>query len=134
MACRKLHGRPCFFLCTWTCLGSCCPCACCKLACVSCARCGPQGRELGVFEPNALANHDLALSADGRFIAVASFSADVKVWEMKYTREGEFRGELPGSYPAATGHYPCGTCVSSAATESPYGRALTSCLFVLQAA
>ncbi|PNW86947.1 hypothetical protein CHLRE_02g102450v5 [Chlamydomonas reinhardtii] len=50
------------------------------------------GRELAEFEPNALANHDLAVSLDGRFIAAATFSSDVKIWEMKYTREGEFRG------------------------------------------
>lgn len=51
-----------------------------------------QGRELAVFEPAALANHELAVSPDGRFIAAATFSTDVKIWEMKYSREGEFRG------------------------------------------
>jgi hypothetical protein len=45
-----------------------------------------------VFEPNALANHDLAVSLDGRFIAVATFQADVKLWEMKHSREGDFKG------------------------------------------
>ncbi|KXZ48528.1 hypothetical protein GPECTOR_27g699 [Gonium pectorale] len=52
-----------------------------------------KGREVAMFEPNALANHDLAVSPrDGRFVAAATFSSDVKIWEMKYSREGEFRG------------------------------------------
>ena len=37
------------------------------------------GQQLGVFEPNSLANHGLAVSGNGRFIAVSSFTADVKV-------------------------------------------------------
>jgi hypothetical protein len=38
---------------------------------------GSSGRELALLEPNSLANHDLAVSADGRFVAVASFTAEV---------------------------------------------------------
>ncbi|GFR51981.1 hypothetical protein Agub_g14508 [Astrephomene gubernaculifera] len=53
-----------------------------------------KGSLLASFEPSALANHDLAVSYDGRFIAAATFSSDVKIWEMKYSREGEFRGLL----------------------------------------
>ncbi|KAL6750671.1 WD40-repeat-containing domain protein [Haematococcus lacustris] len=52
-----------------------------------------QGRELAVLEPNSLANHNLALSNDGRFVAVASFTAEVKLWELKWARDtGEFKG------------------------------------------
>lgn len=51
-----------------------------------------KGRPVATFEPASLANHGLALSLDGRFMAVASFSPDVKIWEMKYGREGEFKG------------------------------------------
>jgi WD40 repeat protein len=32
-----------------------------------------------VLEPNSLANHDLAVSLDGRFVAVASFTAEVGI-------------------------------------------------------
>lgn len=49
------------------------------------------GKELARVEPNSLANHNLALSLNGRFISIASFTADVKIWELKYTKEG-FRG------------------------------------------
>ncbi|KAG2482478.1 hypothetical protein HYH03_018585 [Edaphochlamys debaryana] len=61
-----------------------------------------QGREMAVFEPNALTNHDLAVSLDGRFVAAATFSSDVKIWEMKYSREGEFRGLIKAM--GLTGH------------------------------
>lgn len=37
------------------------------------------GGDMGEFHPNSLANHALAVSANGRFIAVASFTADVMV-------------------------------------------------------
>lgn len=44
------------------------------------------GRQLAVLEPNSLANHNLAVSADGRFIAVSSFTAEVKIWEARVGR------------------------------------------------
>lgn len=37
------------------------------------------GGELAEFKPNSFANHGLAVSANGRFICVASFTADVMV-------------------------------------------------------
>ena len=37
------------------------------------------GSQLAEFAPNSFANHGLAVSADGRFIAVPSFTAEVKV-------------------------------------------------------
>ncbi|MEW5317650.1 MAG: hypothetical protein WDW38_008932 [Sanguina aurantia] len=51
-----------------------------------------QGREVAMLEPNSLANHDLAVSYDGRFVAVATFTAEVKIWEMKYGKEGGCSG------------------------------------------
>ncbi|GLC40138.1 hypothetical protein PLESTB_000881000 [Pleodorina starrii] len=75
-----------------------------------------QGREVAVFEPNALANHDLAVSADGRFIAAATFSSDVKIWEMKYTREGEFRGLIKAM--GLTGHRSQVACVALSSDNS----------------
>lgn len=45
-----------------------------------------QGDEVGRFEPSSLANYDLAVSLEGRFIAVASFSPDVKIWEVNYQK------------------------------------------------
>lgn len=56
-----------------------------------------QGRELAMLEPNSLVNHGLAVSADGRFVAVASFTAEVKIWEVKYAKDtGDFKGETRG--------------------------------------
>ncbi|GBF98421.1 hypothetical protein Rsub_10486 [Raphidocelis subcapitata] len=64
------------------------------------------GRQLGAFEPNSLENHALAVSPGGRFLAVASFTSDVKarplaflslgvcfehVWEIEWGRDG-FKG------------------------------------------
>jgi hypothetical protein len=37
------------------------------------------GAQLAEFAPNSFDNHGLAVSADGRFIAVPSFTAEVKV-------------------------------------------------------
>jgi hypothetical protein len=52
-----------------------------------------QGREIGVFEPNSLTNHGLAVSTDGRFLAVASFTAEVKIWEVRAAKQtGDFQG------------------------------------------
>ena len=60
----------------------------------------PQGKELAVLEPNSLGNHDLAVSKDGRFVSVASFTSEVKVWELKYGKEvTEFKGEGEGRRP-----------------------------------
>mmetsp|Transcript_5000 Transcript_5000/g.10801 ORF Transcript_5000/g.10801 Transcript_5000/m.10801 type:complete len:454 (+) Transcript_5000:147-1508(+) len=52
-----------------------------------------RGNQLAVLEPNSLANHDLALSNDARFVAVASFTSEVKIWELKFARDTlEFKG------------------------------------------
>jgi hypothetical protein len=53
-----------------------------------------QGKEIAVLEPNSLGNHELAVSGDGRFIAVASFTSEVKIWEMKAAKDtGAVTGE-----------------------------------------
>ncbi|GAX85174.1 hypothetical protein CEUSTIGMA_g12592.t1 [Chlamydomonas eustigma] len=46
-----------------------------------------QGKEMAALEPNSLGNHELALSGDGRFIAVASFTSEVKIWEVKTAKD-----------------------------------------------
>eukprot|EP00878_Enallax_costatus_P010560 GHUV01011027.1.p1 GENE.GHUV01011027.1~~GHUV01011027.1.p1 ORF type:complete len:367 (+),score=82.44 GHUV01011027.1:462-1562(+) len=46
------------------------------------------GGEMGEFHPNSFANHALAVSPNGRFIAVASFTADVMIWEVQWGRDG----------------------------------------------
>jgi len=51
---------------------------------LDCFTISSQGSQMAVFEPNSLANHQLSVSSNGRFIAVASFTSDVKVglWEV----------------------------------------------------
>ena len=51
-----------------------------------------QGDLLAVIEPNSFLNHDVALSRDGRFFSVASFTSDAKVWELQFGRDGSFKG------------------------------------------
>lgn len=46
------------------------------------------GGSLAEFKPNSFENHALAVSANGRFICVASFTADVMVWEVQWGRDG----------------------------------------------
>jgi hypothetical protein len=43
------------------------------------------GQQLGLFEPNSLANHGLAVSGNGRFIGVASFTTEVKVRALDFS-------------------------------------------------
>lgn len=40
---------------------------------------GIGGRLLAAIDTNGLKNHDAAMSVDGRFVAAATFTADVKV-------------------------------------------------------
>lgn len=46
-----------------------------------------QGNELATLEPASFANYDLALSNDGRFVAVATFTSEVKIWELRYNKD-----------------------------------------------
>jgi hypothetical protein len=66
--------------------------------CVCVCVCHVQGREIATLEPNSLRNHDLAVSPDGRFVAVASFTAEVKIWELRWAKDtGEFKGRTARS-------------------------------------
>ncbi|KAK9273364.1 hypothetical protein L1049_018173 [Liquidambar formosana] len=49
---------------------------------------GKTGKILGNVDTNQLKNNMAAISPNGRFIAAAAFTADVKVWEIVYTKDG----------------------------------------------
>jgi hypothetical protein len=53
------------------------------------------GAMLAEFAPNSFQNHGLAVSADGRFIAVPSFTAEVKVCVRQFVLVGS-RGHARG--------------------------------------
>ncbi|KAK1303759.1 hypothetical protein QJS10_CPB11g00465 [Acorus calamus] len=46
------------------------------------------GKNLGTVDTNQLKNHMAAISPNGRFLAAAAFTADVKVWEIVYSKDG----------------------------------------------
>jgi len=48
------------------------------------------GALLGEFNTNQMLNKMLCISPDSRFIVVACFTSDVKVWEVAYKKTGEF--------------------------------------------
>ncbi|KAK9846114.1 hypothetical protein WJX84_008844 [Apatococcus fuscideae] len=48
------------------------------------------GQPLTIIETAGLTNHGAALSHDGRFLAAATFAADIKVHEIRYNRQGGF--------------------------------------------
>jgi WD40 repeat protein len=52
------------------------------------------GKSVGAVDTSQLQNHMAALSPDGRFLAAAAFTADVKVWELVYSRDGAVK-EVP---------------------------------------
>lgn len=49
------------------------------------------GKCVGVVDTNQLKNTMAALSPNGRFLAAAAFTADVKVWEIVYGKDGSVR-------------------------------------------
>lgn len=49
---------------------------------------GKSGKELGAVDTNQLKNNMADISPNGRFIAAAAFTADVKVWEIVYSKDG----------------------------------------------
>ncbi|KAL9245290.1 hypothetical protein vseg_018959 [Gypsophila vaccaria] len=49
---------------------------------------GKTGKLLGTVDTNQLKNHMAALSPNGRFMAAAAFTADVKIWEVIYSKDG----------------------------------------------
>ncbi|KAL3649468.1 hypothetical protein CASFOL_005871 [Castilleja foliolosa] len=52
---------------------------------------GKTGKILGNVDTNQLKNTMAAISPNGRFIAAAAFTADVKVWEIVYTKDGSVK-------------------------------------------
>lgn len=52
---------------------------------------GKSGKNLGHVDTNQLKNTMAAISSNGRFIAAAAFTADVKVWEIVYAKDGSVK-------------------------------------------
>uniref|UniRef100_A0A0D6R247 Anaphase-promoting complex subunit 4 WD40 domain-containing protein n=1 Tax=Araucaria cunninghamii TaxID=56994 RepID=A0A0D6R247_ARACU len=52
---------------------------------------GETGKYFGVLDTNQLKNNMAALSPNGRFVAAAAFTADVKVWEIVYGKDGSVK-------------------------------------------
>ncbi|CAO2834866.1 unnamed protein product [Amaranthus hypochondriacus] len=52
---------------------------------------GKTGRLLGTVDTNQLKNHMAAISPNGRFLAAAAFTADVKIWEIIYLKDGSVK-------------------------------------------
>ncbi|KAG2729629.1 hypothetical protein I3760_01G259700 [Carya illinoinensis] len=55
---------------------------------------GRTGKILGNVDTNQLKNTMAAISPNGRFIAAAAFTADVKVWEIVYSKDGSVKEVL----------------------------------------
>ncbi|KAM7276058.1 hypothetical protein ACFE04_017924 [Oxalis oulophora] len=49
---------------------------------------GKSGKLLGHVDSNQLKNNMATISPNGRFIAAAAFTADVKIWEIVYSKDG----------------------------------------------
>ncbi|GAV60236.1 WD40 domain-containing protein [Cephalotus follicularis] len=52
---------------------------------------GKTGKILGNVDTNQLKNNMASISPNGRFIAAAAFTADVKVWEIVYAKDGSVK-------------------------------------------
>ncbi|KAL6965014.1 hypothetical protein U1Q18_036070 [Sarracenia purpurea var. burkii] len=52
---------------------------------------GKTGKNLGNVDTNQLKNNMAAISPNGRFIAAAAFTADVKIWEIIYSKDGSVK-------------------------------------------
>ncbi|KAL6909606.1 hypothetical protein ACP4OV_001887 [Aristida adscensionis] len=52
---------------------------------------GKSGKELGTVDTNQLKNNMADISPNGRFIAAAAFTADVKVWEVVYSKDSSVK-------------------------------------------
>ncbi|KAK6918513.1 WD40 repeat [Dillenia turbinata] len=52
---------------------------------------GKTGKLLGNVDTNQLKNTMATISPNGRFIAAAAFTADVKVWEIAYSKDGSVK-------------------------------------------
>ncbi|PPD91853.1 hypothetical protein GOBAR_DD11212 [Gossypium barbadense] len=52
---------------------------------------GRTGKVLGHVDTNQLKNNMATISPNGRFLAAAAFTADVKVWEIVYSKDGSVK-------------------------------------------
>ncbi|XP_077235523.1 transducin/WD40 repeat-like superfamily protein [Tasmannia lanceolata] len=52
---------------------------------------GKSGKTLGTVDTNQLKNTMATISPNGRFLAAAAFTADVKVWEIVYAKDGSVK-------------------------------------------
>eukprot|EP00262_Sarcandra_glabra_P019166 TRINITY_DN7123_c0_g2_i1.p1 TRINITY_DN7123_c0_g2~~TRINITY_DN7123_c0_g2_i1.p1 ORF type:complete len:287 (+),score=67.73 TRINITY_DN7123_c0_g2_i1:43-861(+) len=52
---------------------------------------GQSGKTLGTVDTNQLKNTMAAICPNGRFLAAAAFTADVKVWEIIYSKDGSVK-------------------------------------------
>ncbi|OAY76924.1 Transducin beta-like protein 2 [Ananas comosus] len=52
---------------------------------------GKSGKDLGSVDTNQLKNNMATISPNGRFLAAAAFTADVKVWEIIYSKDGSVK-------------------------------------------
>lgn len=52
---------------------------------------GKSGKDLGNVDTNQLKNNMATISPNGRFLAAAAFTADVKVWEIIYSKDGSVK-------------------------------------------
>eukprot|EP00892_Ulva_mutabilis_P003838 jgi/Ulvmu1/1826/UM119_0044.1 len=48
------------------------------------------GTIIATVQPNGIENYQIALSPDGHFLAVTTFSTDVKIWELQWARDKTF--------------------------------------------
>ncbi|KAK6239988.1 hypothetical protein QUC31_005457 [Theobroma cacao] len=55
---------------------------------------GKTGKVLGHVDTNQLKNTMATISPNGRFLAAAAFTADVKVWEIVYSKDGSVKEVL----------------------------------------
>ncbi|KAK2985237.1 hypothetical protein RJ640_015945 [Escallonia rubra] len=55
---------------------------------------GRSGKNLAGVDTNQLKNNMATISPNGRFIAAAAFTADVKVWEIVYSKDGSVKEVL----------------------------------------
>ncbi|KAJ6851565.1 uncharacterized protein M6B38_259650 [Iris pallida] len=70
---------------------------------------GKSGKEVGTVDTNQLKNHMATISPNGRFLAAAAFTADVKVWEIVYSKDGSVKEVL--KVMQLKGHKSAVTCL-----------------------
>ncbi|PKA47703.1 U4/U6 small nuclear ribonucleoprotein PRP4-like protein [Apostasia shenzhenica] len=70
---------------------------------------GKTGKDLGTVDTNQLKNNMATISPNGRFLAAAAFTADVKVWEIIYSKDGSVKEIL--KVMQLKGHKSAVTCL-----------------------